>query len=131
MDHHFAVVVWRVPGNPHPLAHVGEADSPLAVVADAHRWAARAQLANYTVSYAGCVMDADPIMDPGARYQPDELIFRRSMPYGRGDMAPYVTGPTAADRLHERLIERGDDDDDRGPYGPDDPYYFGHDSTPE
>ena len=109
-DHHFAVVIWRVPGNPHPLAHVGEADSALLAVAKGHEYAARAQLGEYTVVYAGCVFDADPLMDPRQRYVKGEIIFRRSMPYLTSAMVPYVTGPTDADRMHERLIERGDDD---------------------
>lgn len=110
--HHLAVVVWRVPGNDHPLSHVGEADTARAVVAEAHLWAARAQLGDYNVNYIGWMRDASLYVHPTATRV--------------GDGVPYQSGPAEGDRLHERLIERGDDDgdDEPGPghYGPDDPH---------
>lgn len=104
--HHLAVVVWHQPGNPHPLSHVGEADTARAVVAEAHLWASRAQLADYNVIYVGWFHNS------GLHYHPVQRV-------GKEPGVPYQSGPAEANRLHERLIERGDDDG-RGDDHPDD-----------
>ena len=107
MSHHIALVVWRVPGNPHPLTHVGEADTALDAVAAGHGWAQRAQLGDYNVVYVGWISDDK------------NLYVRPTQDYSQRPAVPYTSGPQWADRLHERLIERGDDDG-RGDDHPDD-----------